>query len=33
MEYDAVRLLNRLPLPLKIVSRLFDRETKGSKNV
>jgi len=33
MGYVAVRLLNHLPLPFKIVSRLLDRETKGSENV
>jgi hypothetical protein len=33
MEYAAVRLLNRVPLMLKIISRLLDRETKGFENV
>lgn len=33
MEYAAVRLLNRVPLPLKIISRLSDRETKRFENV
>lgn len=33
MEYAAVQLLNRVPLMLKIISRLLDRETKGFENV